>query len=71
MVETDKEIVRSKGVRLAFGLPFHPFVLVSTSIGQEGLDFHQWCHSVLHWNLPSNPVDLEQREGAYIVVETW
>ena len=21
------------------------------------------CHSVYHWNLPSNPVDLEQREG--------
>ncbi|MFA5603128.1 MAG: helicase-related protein, partial [Bacilli bacterium] len=34
-----------------------------TSIGQEGLDFHTWCHAVVHWNLPSNPVDLEQREG--------
>ena len=21
------------------------------------------CHAVVHWNLPSNPVDLEQREG--------
>ncbi len=20
-------------------------------------------HSIVHWNLPSNPVDLEQREG--------
>jgi len=27
------------------------------------LDFHTWCHAVVHWNLPSNPVDLEQREG--------
>jgi hypothetical protein len=36
---------------------------VSTSVGQEGLDFHLYCHSVTHWNLPSNPVDLEQREG--------
>jgi len=34
-----------------------------TSIGQEGLDFHWYCHAIVHWNLPSNPVDLEQREG--------
>jgi hypothetical protein len=32
-------------------------------VGQEGLDFHQYCHAVVHWNLPSNPVDFEQREG--------
>jgi hypothetical protein len=32
-------------------------------VGQEGLDFHNYCHAVLHWNLPTNPVDLEQREG--------
>lgn len=50
-------------VRKAFNSPFRPFVLASTSIGQEGLDFHPWCHRVVHWNLPGNPVDLEQREG--------
>jgi hypothetical protein len=22
-----------------------------------------YCHAVVHWNLPANPVDLEQREG--------
>ena len=49
--------------RAAFNSPFWPFVLVSTSIGQEGLDFHQYCRRVVHWNLPSNPIDLEQREG--------
>ena len=38
-------------------------MLTSTSVGQEGLDFHQYCHAVVHWNLPANPVDLEQREG--------
>lgn len=47
----------------AFNSPFWPFVLVTTSIGQEGLDFHLWSHAVVHWNLPTNPVDLEQREG--------
>ncbi len=38
-------------------------MLATTSVGQEGLDFHTYCHAVVHWNLPSNPVDLEQREG--------
>ena len=54
---------RIESVSKAFNSPFWPFVLTSTSIGQEGLDFHLWCHAVVHWNLPTNPVDLEQREG--------
>ena len=54
---------RSAEVRRAFNSPFWPFVLASTSVGQEGLDFHVYCHCVVHWNLPYNPVDLEQREG--------
>jgi hypothetical protein len=54
---------RRSQVRQAFNSPFWPFVLVSTSVGQEGLDFHPYCHAVVHWNLPTNPVDLEQREG--------
>ena len=54
---------RIEAVSRAFNSPFWPFVLTSTSVGQEGLDFHLWCHAVVHWNLPTNPVDLEQREG--------
>ena len=54
---------RADQVRKAFNSPFWPFVLATTSVGQEGLDFHPYCHAVVHWNLPSNPVDLEQREG--------
>jgi hypothetical protein len=50
-------------VRSAFNSPFRPFVLISTSVGQEGLDFHHYAHAIVHWNLPGNPVDLEQREG--------
>lgn len=50
-------------VRNAFNSPFWPFVLATTSIGQEGLDFHYYCRRIVHWNLPSNPIDLEQREG--------
>ena len=61
--EDDSEGSRKEQVRDAFNSPFWPFVLASTSVGQEGLDFHRYCHSIVHWNLPSNPVDLEQREG--------
>jgi hypothetical protein len=46
-----------------FNSRFRPFILASTSIGQEGLDFHTWCHAVVHLNLPTNSVDLEQQEG--------
>ena len=54
---------RATGLREVFNSPFRPFVLASTSIGQEGLDFHSYCRRIVHWNLPSNPIDLEQREG--------
>ena len=59
----DGDYVSQDAARDAFNSPFRPFVLASTSIGQEGLDFHPWCHRLIHWNLPGNPVDLEQREG--------
>jgi hypothetical protein len=58
-----KQVQRAGQVREAFNSPFWPFVLATTSVGQEGLDFHLYCHRVVHWNLPANPVDLEQREG--------
>ena len=61
--KTEVRNIKADSVREAFNSPFRPFILASTSIGQEGLDFHTWCHSVMHWNLPSNPVNLEQREG--------
>lgn len=61
--EDGSEVTREDQVRNAFNSPFRPFILASTSVGQEGLDFHLYCRTVYHWNLPSNPVDLEQREG--------
>ena len=61
--EEEASETRSDQVWSAFNSPFRPFILATTSIGQEGLDFHQYCHEVYHWNLPSNPIDLEQREG--------
>ena len=62
-IDEERDSYRSTLVREAFNSPFWPFVLVTTSVGQEGLDFHLYCHAVVHWNLPANPVDLEQREG--------
>lgn len=62
-VDDDGTAMRTSQVRAAFNSPFWPFVLASTTVGQEGLDFHPYCHAVVHWNLPHNPVDLEQREG--------
>lgn len=61
--DEDGEETRADQVRKSFNSPFRPFILASTSVGQEGLDFHHYCHSIYHWNLPANPVDLEQREG--------
>ena len=60
---TGEQPARRSQLREAFNSPFWPFALVSTAVGQEGLDFHPYCHIVVHWNLPTNPVDLEQREG--------
>ena len=50
-------------MRRAFNTPFWPHVLTTTSLGQEGLDFHVWCRQLLHWDLCPSPLDLEQREG--------
>lgn len=62
-IEDGSEESRDYRVRAAFNSPFWPFVIATTSVGQEGLDFHTYCHVIVHWNLPSNPVDFEQREG--------
>ena len=61
--DAEGHVSRADQVRKAFNSPFWPFVLATTSVGQEGLDFHTYCHAVMHWNLPANPVDMEQREG--------
>ncbi len=58
-----EDSARGPEIRRAFNSPFWPFVLATTSAGQEGIDFHWWCHAIVHWNTPANPVDVEQREG--------
>jgi hypothetical protein len=61
--DDDGAEARPDALRQAFNSPFRPFVLATTSIGQEGLDFHVYCDRLIHWDLPSSPVDLEQRDG--------
>jgi len=61
--ESDEKPLRTDELRRAFNTPFWPFVLTTTSVGQEGLDFHAWCDRIVHWDLCRNPADLEQREG--------
>jgi len=62
-LESDSGVNRAGDLMSNFNSPFRPFVLASTSLGQEGLDFHYYCRKIMHWNLPSNPVEFEQREG--------
>ena len=60
---SDDDGDRKDNTSAAFNSPFWPFVMATTSIGQEGLDFHLYSHALVHWNLPNDPVALEQREG--------
>jgi hypothetical protein len=46
-----------------FNSPFTPDVLVCTQVGDQGIDLHQFCRLVLHYDLTFNPARLEQRTG--------
>jgi hypothetical protein len=58
-----KAELRPATVRSAFNSPFWPHLLATTAVGQEGLDFHLWCRRIVHWDIPPDPLSLEQREG--------
>ena len=49
---SEKSVQRTENIRAAFNSPFRPFVLATTSIGQEGLDFHTYCRKIMRtrWN---------------------
>ncbi len=63
MSKDDDKVSSIKGLQQSFNAPFAPFVFATTSMGQEGLDFHHYADKIIHWRLPANPVDFEQREG--------
>ncbi|WP_295390643.1 DEAD/DEAH box helicase family protein [uncultured Thiodictyon sp.] len=46
-----------------FRMPGYPFVLVSTSVLQEGEDLHVFCADVTHYGISGSPVGIEQKNG--------
>lgn len=50
-------------IQHAFNSPFWPMMLITTSMGQEGVDLDQYCSRIMHYSLPSNPMSFEQRDG--------
>ena len=46
-----------------FNSPFYPFCFILTSVAEEGHDFHFYADRIVHWNAPSSPIALIQREG--------
>ena len=48
---------------LGFNTPYRPEIMISTSVGQEGIDLHRECRHVIHHDLCWNPATIEQRTG--------
>jgi superfamily II DNA or RNA helicase len=46
----------------AFAQPNGPSVLLSSEVGSEGIDL-QFCHIIVNYDLPWNPMRIEQRIG--------
>jgi superfamily II DNA or RNA helicase len=38
-------------------------VLLATDTASEGIDLQNWCHNLIHYEIPWNPNRLEQRNG--------
>ena len=66
-IDEERDSYRPTLVREAFNSPFWPFVFATTSVGQEGSDFHLYCHSVVTGTCPANPVDLDSGRDACTV----
>ena len=59
----DDKVSTIDNLQKAFNSPFAPFVFATTSVGQEGLDFHHYADRIVHLAIPANPTAFEQREG--------
>ncbi len=62
----DKKKNGQELLQTKFNSPFYPFILASTAVAQEGLNFQYYCHRVVHWKEPTSPIDFEQREGRIV-----
>ena len=54
---------KNESVRRTFNTPFFPYVLVATSVLQEGVNLQYFCNRVLHYGIAWTPGDNEQRVG--------
>lgn len=53
----------NEAVRFAFNLPGPPYILISSSVGREGIDLHRHCRRLMHYDLEWSPTAMEQRVG--------
>lgn len=49
--------------RRNFNLPYNPFLLLVSRVGEEGIDLQKQCRYIIHYDLEWNQAKMEQREG--------
>lgn len=54
-----------------FGSPFGPDVLVVTDRLSEGIDLHNYCRHLIHYELDASPIRTVQRNGRIRRVQSW
>jgi len=54
-----------------FGSPFGPDVLVVTDQLSEGIDLHNYCRHLIHYELDASPIRTVQRNGRIRRVQSW
>jgi superfamily II DNA/RNA helicase len=54
-----------------FGSPFGPDVLVVTDKLSEGIDLHNYCRHLIHYELDTSPIRTVQRNGRIRRVQSW
>jgi hypothetical protein len=57
------EHTRRELVCRAFNDVDAPYVLLVSSIGEEGIDLQSWASHIIHYDVEWNPARMEQREG--------
>ena len=72
--DESKQVNRKESIRNAFNSPLRPFVLATTSIGQEGLDFHNYCRKIMIYKHPielAYCLALIQTRSRYSITPPW
>jgi len=59
---TESREVRERHRRV-FNSVDAPYVLLVSSVGEEGIDLQSWASHIIHYDVEWNPARMEQREG--------